>query len=257
MPEATQQILHPIEAAKHKLAARKLQSNVAQISPESPPLQPEILDLAYPLKELMEKMLPYIKEHRHQVAIGDDRSGRIPAIIITNTINLLYKNAGLPPLPLLLIEGERDPSMQEKVRRELEQKFPRVARQNPSHALFITDYISGGTTAMNMSQLLKERGIITDLATIAIDSDKRYADKWEEGTSGIVSGRIFTGHALGEPEIMGKHHLVGFKSDTDQRSYDLSESATTQTRLTFQNARAVTQYLFREFANHFPQQQSG
>lgn len=59
-------------------------------------------------KVLIEKMFSEIKDHKFDVVIGDDVSGRLPTLIIGGLMKLVYKEMGVQGPKILFLAGHRD-----------------------------------------------------------------------------------------------------------------------------------------------------
>src|SRR3989344_5101667 len=73
-----------------------------------------IARLEVPIKRILEQILPSIEAGEYGLIIGDDASGRIPALIISHFVGEIYKRKGHHPAPTIFLAGGRHLSSSEK-----------------------------------------------------------------------------------------------------------------------------------------------
>jgi len=56
----------------------------------------EVKDLEEPLEDILEQIKPEIESGTYRLIIGEDASGRIPALVIGGVINRQHENKGFP-----------------------------------------------------------------------------------------------------------------------------------------------------------------
>jgi len=138
---------------------------------------------------LARKIVPLAIKGRFSVIIGEDNSGRVPAILLRDVINRRLRAAGLSPLCMVFwqaaspprpsdahgSEGERGryaTALHNRVamrsalaRREA---FLSAAGASGSTALIVTDWIQSGGHLSEMAAQLGELGISCDVASLGV-----------------------------------------------------------------------------------------
>jgi len=134
-----------------------------------------ISELAFPIQRILSQIEPELEEGAYRVIIGDDVSGRIPAIIMNEAVAKIYKAYGHPAPMLRFVAGGRRPGehgldsrdrsndMKERVRGfsgELLQK-----EDNP-RALLVTEAVATGAAMQMVTGALQNERIKTDIAAL-------------------------------------------------------------------------------------------
>jgi len=130
----------------------------------------EVKPLLYPL---LDRLQPNFKRDVYGVLISDETSGRIPTLLIRDTLNVQKEKLGKRPIPTLFLMGlsskkEYDPQLKQ----EFARRISKIQKENPGkRALLVTERISGGWHIGNMSDLLTELGMPHDVAALRMDFD--------------------------------------------------------------------------------------
>jgi hypothetical protein len=124
---------------------------------------------------LIDQLRIPIVNDRYGVVVGDDTSGRVPALLIAKTINIYAKRHGRPRVPTLFIEGIRDANDEDQIKafRKLKRAIRGVDRSK--RALVVTDNFSAndsysrtsGMSAGSVAWRLHQAGFKVDIATIS------------------------------------------------------------------------------------------
>ncbi len=169
---------------------------------------------------LLQQLSSRIRADQYSVIIGDDTSGRIPALMAARAINAYRTSVGLPKLPVRFVEGTSEPRSkgQQKSFRKFDALF---ASLDPTkRALVVTESISGGRSVASILERCAERGIRGDIATLGGTTTDRLASyaaegRWPEGTRGFSgSGSISC--------IMNRPNLSGLRQDREKFSQNMA-----------------------------------
>lgn len=198
--------------------------------------------LEAPLARVLEELRPEIEKGNYKVIIGDDASGRIPALILGKVLKNIYATQGAEPPLMRFVAGSKEirnkpDALQSKVSR-MEDHFARVRndadeaewattepdslierlktlvawRHPESKALVVTDTIYTGASVAVMVEALRRNGIQADVATLAyFDEDEHPLPGLEQ----VVGARIVNAGIPIAPLIFGKDRLSGVEKNPE------------------------------------------
>lgn len=155
-----------------------------------------VLELRDPIRKMLEPIMENIEGGDYQLLIGDDASGRVPALIVRKVINGIYAKNGIPPIPTRFIAGTRHYEAGEE---ESDAKRAKVARYlqellavtpGIKNALIVTDTISTGRSLLPLARSLKELGIFYDIVAVGATGNFRVV---QPNVEEALGGPIFTG----------------------------------------------------------------
>lgn len=162
----------------------------------------ELIGWSYePTKKMLEPILENIKNGDYQLLIGDDASGRIPALIVRKFINNAYKHANRPAILTRFIAGSKaddDIGMVskssigkrtghyvdsgEKVRSLKVEKWKKVksyikklkdeSSPHIDNAIVVTEYIEHGDGLIPVMMGLRKNAITATLLTVYMDAER-------------------------------------------------------------------------------------
>ncbi len=162
---------------------------------------------------LLRQLSSRIRADQYSVIIGDDTSGRIPALMVARAVNAYRTSIGLPKLPVRFVEGTSE--QKAKGQRNAFRKFDTLfAGLDPAKkALIVTESISGGRSVASILDRCTERGIGGDIATLGGTTTERLASfvgegRWPEGTRGF-SGAGTTTCIMNRPQLSGLRQDCG------------------------------------------------
>lgn len=201
----------------------------------------EIVSALYePMKRMLESVLEKIQNGEFQILIGEDASGRIPALIVRKFIDRVYKGKQLPKIQTRFIAGTttRDEGMETKGSMEYRLKYksdnahymgwdeiPSVIEEkktkmgayldeimsapsvNITDALIVTEYISSGNGLVPLMETLREKNITPTILSVYLGFS--WDDESLEDLSKIYGGSILYGHGSPAPNISRKNTLSG------------------------------------------------
>ncbi len=132
---------------------------------------------------MLGQLAPNINTGTYTVILGEDVSGRIPALIIRRVINEIYQRLGFPPLTTFFFAGYKSVSLQ-TTERETKKQFEDLVRRNnfpkktsTEKALVVTDVVKNGDHLCHYLDVLNDLGINFDVATIGFyEYGKRFLE---------------------------------------------------------------------------------
>ncbi|MGC8461961.1 MAG: hypothetical protein ACP5OR_09035 [Candidatus Dormibacteria bacterium] len=176
----------------------------------------EIPSILTGMVHLLRQLSSRIRADQYSVIIGDDTSGRIPALMVARAINAYRTSVGLPKLPVRFVEGTSE--QRSKGQSRAFGKFDALfAGLDPSKkALIVTESISGGKSVASILEQCSMRGVCGDIATLGGSTTERLASfvsegRWPEGTRGFSGGGSTSC-------IMNRPDLSGLRQDLDKFS---------------------------------------
>lgn len=168
----------------------------------------EIGHLEEPMKKIFKELLPNIEKGDYDLIIGIDASGRIPTLIVGKLINYVYAKKGneFPKTRFLAGSGKKE-SAEEQINKWNPQK----------KVLIVEDTILSGSSIKFLANILKEKGIHFDIASISTwGSIENERQRLRLGSDNIYIG------TSDSTDIYKARHLGGVKKeqgDTFARPY--------------------------------------
>ncbi len=138
-------------------------------------------DIDGQISVLLEELRPNIENGKYKLVVGDDASGRVPALIIAGALKKIYAARGAAPPAVRFIAGsrnlagedlERKTSLLDVHSKNLKNKFLNDGNQG---VLVVTDFISTGSSVKPIVDSLKKTGADVDLVTIGLADDFRWS----------------------------------------------------------------------------------
>lgn len=128
-------------------------------------------------KKSLKELFPDIKKHKYDVIIGEDISGRIPALIMGGLIKKVYEQDGVKKPPLLFLTGYRgnhhttEKGFKKDVwDKKMKDYFEYLKENNTikdnSKVLLITEYIDTGNTVKYFINCFKKNNINITIASL-------------------------------------------------------------------------------------------
>ncbi len=167
----------------------------------------ETAELAGSMAALLDQLREPVRNDEYGFIVGDDTSGRVPALILAKAINAYRTEHGLRKLPVVFIEGIKLPHSSEQVkafaaRTRLLKDVPQGKR-----ALIVTERVGGGQNVRSIMERVNDLGFSSDVATLGGASSGQLAQLveqgyWRQGTRGFsADGR--TGIVLDRSDLSG------------------------------------------------------
>ncbi len=175
----------------------------------------ETPELAGSMAALLDQLREHVRNDEYGFIVGDDTSGRVPALILAKAINAYRTEHGLRKLPVVFIEGTKRPHTQEQIdsfaaRTRLLEHVPAGKR-----ALIVTERVGGGQNVRSIMERINDLGYASDVATLGGAHNKQMAQfvergYWRQGTRGFS--------ADGNAElVLDRNDLSGLKP---QKKFD-------------------------------------
>jgi hypothetical protein len=192
-------------------------------SPEAESIiNPEIAELLNPLKNLLTQLRERIEKVGYQLVIGDDASGRIPALIVHKTLESICEQKGLFKPEILFFAGSRG-LKEKRMYQELEAKQAHIAElfrySNPKilrRALIVTDAIQTGDSLLPLVNGLNANGIDYDIASITLGSEGKRNFKPDKAVARLskkLGGDLFYAKVSAFPAVFDRKDLSGVQKD--------------------------------------------
>lgn len=145
---------------KEKIPSIKLEENLIQNMHLK-----ESLDF---FKKLISQLFLDIKNHKYDIIIGDDISGRIPTLIIGGLMKLIYLQDKTKPLNILFLAGFRMSS--DKKNENLKKYFDYLIKNKKIHKnskiLLVTEDMETGTTIKYFADFLNKNKLDFSVASL-------------------------------------------------------------------------------------------
>lgn len=200
----------------------------SQIKLEQEPVKTEneikherVAELELPIKIIIEKIRSRIENGEYGLIIGDDASGRIPALILGNFMKEIYSQKGYVKPNIIFIPGKMDTISVTK--EELGDYIEEWGTTKDKRVLIVTDTVLTGGSLEALVWLLKKGGYVCDIATIGIERPiKHFINrKINLGSTKIISGQYDSDDIRGKgrykhiPRIYGSQ-LSGVRKESGQ-----------------------------------------
>jgi len=211
---------------------------------------PEVEELFYPIKKILEELRTKIEKGEYRYIVGDDASGRIPALIFYNFIKKISIDNNLPIPKLYFLAGSRgfsdhSDSGKEKIEKLEEYVTPVLGNKNSfldnfknkfsdsqkrERILIVTDTIVTGKSLKPLTTVLQNRGLQFDLASIGYREieEKLTREKYLGGEIFFGQNRtpnIYLARARGIHGVKKYPENVLSESTVDSRDADLIKSS--------------------------------
>lgn len=185
----------------------------------------EIADLEEPINELIRQLRYNLESGKYDLVIGEDASGRIPALIVKKVVDHIYKSHGHNQPQLKFIAGFQtnisygldnadfenlDESEQNDLKAKIETLKNDFSGYKGTKALLVTDYIFQGKSSASIKSILQDIGVELDIATVKSSHPITGADEYDTFTGSTEK----TNHR--EPSIIYHYNLGGVHKDPNQ-----------------------------------------
>ncbi len=201
----------------------------------------KILELEPYIKDLLLELKENLEQGKYQLIIGEDASGRIPALIMKKCVDHIYHKAGKSVIPLRFVAGfgRSQPSSTGEYDKMAILK-ENLSEFKDSTALVVTEHVSSGNSLHSMYNLLKEIGMEADFGSLGIQADKEYYPELDE--------KLYTGkEKQPSPVIFGHYQMGGVSKQFDKpyaEKYPKSEEEVVKARSDVENVskKIITWY---------------
>ena len=171
-----------------------------------------IKDMEPNLEGIISQLKEKIDSGYFELIIGDDASGRVPALILKKVFDKIYTEKGFEKPDLKFFAGAK--GTLHKSRRDQNQKdITELAKQfgKPgAKTLLVTEYLKTGLGLQSMANALKDAGLDVEIATLS---------EYPESLDMIKKNLPFPIHSgdVGyAPDIYGEYQLGGVIKNSDK-----------------------------------------
>ena len=217
-----------------------------------------IEELRGPLKKIAAELHENIDNHKYSVIIGDDVSGRIPALAIQNFIRAIYKaQEGSEQIKTLFLAGSKGLNEKLQIRKQqsvVEYLAKSVEGMDSPRALLVTDVIHSGATIVHMGRAMEEAGIEYDIAATAVlIPDSRIEEIEHELRTRIYYGSRRTPQVHHVESLSGvtkrpsELHATSLKTDVAESGKSYMQSLVNTAR---EDINLLSKELFEEHEKH-------
>lgn len=217
-------------------------------------------ELELPIKIIIDKIKSRIENGEYGLIIGDDASGRVPALIPGNFIKKVSESKGLDKPDIIFIPGKPYllPILDRTVNvPKLEKYLSKYEITKDKRILIVTDTVLSGNSLAVLVRLLGEIGFTCDIATVGVETEEKdVADRNKKLQNfEVISGEYHNedSHMPNTPRIYKEKTLSGVtkkvgqtKSTTlksTESNEDDKEIIQDQINQAREDANVVTQHL--------------
>jgi len=199
----------------------KFEEKIEQKKEKEAEIQPpefEIKDFENSRKSfenLIKQLSPAIRNHEYNLLVGDDVSGRIPALILGGVMKDIYKREKIESPQILFFGGDKRPISDSSKLSNYFRNLIDKKKINPENikALLITDNIETGRTIDYFTEALSEVGLSCDIAAVSSDiSTDEISRRW----SGFQKRKACIGNFGEGIYFYGKKDLGGVEKNTGE-----------------------------------------
>ncbi len=191
-----------------------------QAKSESALIGPEreaLAELEAPIAKILARLRPKIERGEYGLIIGDDASGRIPALIIRDVIKAVYNERGytLPEVRFISGSSELEDGLGDKkelvrkyiadVQESMREDTDALRTRRKRSALVVTDTINRGTSVSVLVHALRAAGIPAEIATVGLIENNWFSRLQTE----LRTRAPITAGMTGTPSIYGKGKALG------------------------------------------------
>ncbi len=205
----------------------------------------EIEQLRSPVENIIKKLYPKISAGEYGLILGDDASGRIPSLLFNDIICGVYKEFGHKNPDIRFFSGSKELEGEEKNQKKemislyLERVLKRNEENPQKKALIVTDVIATGVSLDPLIEVLKEKGLDFDIASIGDVTTEDVESRWGKevyfGMSklpkiyglGMLSGveknvnELFS-HRIKDSDVYTNDEKMGIQININEAREDIS-----------------------------------
>src|SRR3989344_4526225 len=193
----------------------------------------DVHELEVPIKKIIQKIKKRINGSEYGLIIGDDASGRIPALILGGFIKKVAKDKGQKPPETVFIPGKIDLPVianffEINLLEESEEYFKKHGATTDRRILIVTDTVQSGNSLKTLVRFIKRFGYVCDVATIGLEkpNDEEVSEERKRnfGNTEIISGEYIKQGRYSDvwphtPRIYERYNLSGvYKTEEGLKS---------------------------------------
>jgi hypothetical protein len=163
-----------------------------------------------------------IKNHEYSVVVGDDTSGRLPALVIYGLLKRIYKKDGVNQPKILFLKGKRyflDYKKREEWAQDLTKYLKGLKKEKVikgrEKTLLVTEYIQSNNTILNFMEPLYNGGLLYDVLSLSRNINAEY---FRKGELEVYDGGILSNKSEEVPFFPeARLKLSGVKDSVDEK----------------------------------------
>lgn len=169
----------------------------------------EVSNLKEQIGDLVKQLKVSIEEEEYATIIGDDASGRIPALILKKISESITGNQ----IKILFIAGGKGNMWDEDKIKNMGEKIKNIQEHIKGRVLFVTEFMSKGEGMVNMAEQLEKHGIDFDVASVASRQTK---EKYQEDFEIFKRHKLIIGQdgIWGAPSVYNEEDIAGVKKNS-------------------------------------------
>lgn len=168
---------------------------------------------------ILEQIRDSVDKHVYGGILGIDSSGRVPALVFTKTINLIYKSKKQEPIENRFIASSQQDmfkhnsmAREDNLRKFFQQEIYQKIKSRNEKVLIVDDFISSGNSLLIITKIMKEFGISYEIAVLSIQGRGRGSI---EELKNNLGQNIFYGDYIDPSPIYGDNQMSGIFKRND------------------------------------------
>lgn len=201
-----------------------------------PVVSEPIAELQHPIMDVLRQLREPLCEQKYGFILADDRSGRLPALILRKVINTLYYEHQTP-LPLIFVKGRKYVEDLQCMKDEFTRAFRIIKAQTPKRrALMVTEHIHDGLTIRNFKRVLDSNNMEFDICALTIHLKEK--DYRQLGYIPKNSKLFFYPDSREAPRICSMDELTGIGKGRNNEQVVIKRDRNPDIRRLINQARA-------------------
>ncbi|HPS21570.1 MAG TPA: hypothetical protein PLO44_02065 [Candidatus Paceibacterota bacterium] len=196
------------------------------------------------INDILEKVKTDIENCKFDAIIGDDVSGRVPALAFHEFLGNEYKNKNVEKPQILFIAGLGETKDVEKFQLDIKEHLMKNLKHDPSkEVLLVTDFIGSGRTIQCLLNALEELNISYKVATLGFGNVDNHINEIDLEKYAIGNGGI--------PNIYARKDMSGiYKKSGEIISSSMADRVSKKDRLDLREIIKRTRSQVKELAKN-------
>ncbi len=187
---------------------------------------PEIEELREPIQEIIKQLRSKIEKGEYGYVVGDDASGRIPALIVSSFLKKVYEEKGLgSPKTFFFATGRSNTTdvndwKLAEIAKSVEDFFETNPDNNRNNkVLLVSEYIATGQSLGIICDALKKEKIAYDIATVSSAFPDDVEDTQDRLGATIYDGVYSSLPSVYSnlPSVYSKKYISGVQKDKNEK----------------------------------------
>lgn len=175
------------------------------------------------LQNIFEKIKTAVDSHLYGIVIGIDGSGRVPALVLGETLNLIYQAKKEQEPERLFISGSRSLDLYDKEKKEndlrkfFQQEKFKLNKLNNRKILIVDDIVDSGNSLELITKILKELELPYEIVVSVLESkeDGSSSEEDEKRLEAKLGSKIIYGKYAPASEVYGTKQMAGVHKSPD------------------------------------------